>query len=241
MQAQELLTGDPAQPEERPASTGLARYSVRGGRCRYTASCKHIRGIDPPLEPAVQPEFHHPLQPIAMARKELDRAASSPCSIRRRSSTRSLGSLVMNSPIGRQLRRQCYCPQDFRNKTRSGGWGRGDEGGLVAAGRSSRFRLRTSLRARRFLSPIVKEGQRTVASGRRTTTALPAGLVRHAGRGPTVGRRRPSTRSTAANGPRNTLDSLGKREPQHSCPGAMEIWQQFGNNTGDVSPTRLQC
>ena len=49
-------------------------------------------------------------------------------------------------------------------------------------------------------------------------------------------------KAEVATGREARLILSGGREHQHSCPGrALEIWQQFGNNTGDVSPTRLQC
>jgi hypothetical protein len=70
MQNQQSLAGEPAQPEEcghRRVSQVFPRTPDHIDACLL----EHIRRVEPPLEPAVEPEPDHSLEPLAMAREEL--------------------------------------------------------------------------------------------------------------------------------------------------------------------------
>jgi hypothetical protein len=70
MQYQQRLPGDPAQPKVH--GHGRARQIIPRPSGDFNVRLlQHIRRIDPPLEPPIEPKFHHPLQPGAVAQIQL--------------------------------------------------------------------------------------------------------------------------------------------------------------------------
>jgi hypothetical protein len=70
VQGHEPLIRDPAQPEEHRHRGACQVVPAPPGNVKVRL-LQHVRRVEPPLEPAIQPQLHHPLQPVAMARKQL--------------------------------------------------------------------------------------------------------------------------------------------------------------------------